>query len=270
MIILIFFSKQIYYAELDPGTKTIHYYICKFWQEVKKELLVSFSQNYEDIALYHLLSKVKSPIRYIDVGANHPIIDSVTRLFYLRGGFGINIEPQPRYLALLEIDRPKDINIGIGIGSKEDSLILYGNGECATFDSTSKFVDTNIKTEVKVETLDSVIKRHNISPIHFLKIDCEGWERDCILGANLKKNRPWLICIESTLPCTNEECFDKWESLLLDANYVFVGKIGINRFYAASEYTESIEFFLNKRELDNKYFVVKNSDIISLIKEEFL
>ena len=41
---------------------------------------VSFAQNYEDIVLKRVLEGVVGGF-YIDVGANHPIIDSVTKYF---------------------------------------------------------------------------------------------------------------------------------------------------------------------------------------------
>lgn len=265
-----FKNVQFYFAELDRNIMRVQYYFCNLALEMKRELLVSFSQDYEDIALYHLLSKVREPIRYIDIGANHPIIDSVTRFFYLRDGRGINIEPQVRYLELLKDDRCNDINVGVGIGSKNEILTLYGRGGLATFDYDSALVDIKIKSEVKVVTLDYIIKKYKMSLIHFLKIDCEGWERECILGANLKKNRPWIICIESTLPCTSEACHEKWEYLLLDCNYIFIGQIGVNRFYSAKEYLNELNVFLGKSELENKYFVVKNNDVINIRKKVIL
>lgn len=50
------------------------------------DILLSFSQECEDIILHHMLRDVKEPIRWIDVGANDPIDISVTKFFSLRGG----------------------------------------------------------------------------------------------------------------------------------------------------------------------------------------
>jgi hypothetical protein len=53
---------------------------------------------------------------YIDVGSQHPDIDSVTRAFYDRGWRGVNIEPVPAYIELLRAARPRDVNLGIALG----------------------------------------------------------------------------------------------------------------------------------------------------------
>ena len=73
-------------------------------------MLISYAQNFEDIMLWRALSQVKNGT-YIDVGANDPIIDSVTKVFYDNGWSGINIEPvKENWEKLLEA-RPRDVNI---------------------------------------------------------------------------------------------------------------------------------------------------------------
>lgn len=51
------------------------------------EYLLSFSheKTMEDIILYHVL-KPETNIFWIDVGANDPVFDSVTKFFSVRGG----------------------------------------------------------------------------------------------------------------------------------------------------------------------------------------
>ncbi len=54
---------------------------------------------------------------YIDVGAQDPTIDSVTRAFYERGWRGINIEPNEEFFRKLEQDRPHDTNLCTAVGN---------------------------------------------------------------------------------------------------------------------------------------------------------
>ena len=54
--------------------------------------IVSHAQNFEDVILNRALEDVESGF-YIDIGANDPDIDSVTRYFYEKGWSGIKIEP---------------------------------------------------------------------------------------------------------------------------------------------------------------------------------
>jgi hypothetical protein len=53
---------------------------------------ISYAQNYEDVMLWRALKHVQHGF-YIDVGANDPTDDSVTKAFYVRGWRGINVEP---------------------------------------------------------------------------------------------------------------------------------------------------------------------------------
>lgn len=56
-----------------------------------KEIL-SYSQigDDEDIILYRLLGKINEPIHWVDVGANEPVINSVTKFFSNRGRLSEN------------------------------------------------------------------------------------------------------------------------------------------------------------------------------------
>jgi hypothetical protein len=44
----------------------------------------SYAQNFEDLMLYRALGKVERGF-YIDIGAQHPEIDSVSKAFFDRG-----------------------------------------------------------------------------------------------------------------------------------------------------------------------------------------
>ena len=45
---------------------------------------------------------------YIDIGAQHPEIDSVSKAFFDRGWQGVHVEPVPHYANLLREARPGD------------------------------------------------------------------------------------------------------------------------------------------------------------------
>ena len=85
---------------------------------------ISYAQNLEDVVLYRALKHVERGF-YIDVGAWHPTIDSVTRAFYDRGWRGINVEPNPEYFQLLREERPKDINLNAAVGTYKGKVVFY-------------------------------------------------------------------------------------------------------------------------------------------------
>ena len=85
---------------------------------------LSYAQNLEDILLNRVFDN-RSHGFYIDIGANDPIEDSVTKLFYERGWHGINVEPLPSVFEVLSADRPRDINLPVGLSNGEGTLTFY-------------------------------------------------------------------------------------------------------------------------------------------------
>ncbi len=217
------------------------------------ETVYSFSQEYEDVILYHLLRDVKEPIRYIDVGANDPIYLSVTKFFSLRGGSGINIEPQHELIEKLNKDRPNDINLEVGVSDKPGTLKLYGTGTGASFDS--EITRERNSREVPIVILADVCNQYvaQQTAIHFLKIDVEGFEKQCLEGMDFKNYRPWIVCMESTKPGTDIPAWEPWENILLSQGYEFLGMNGINRYYVAKETKSRINEFRNVDQLQDMY-----------------
>src|SRR5215470_12416094 len=64
------------------------------YREPDSMSFISYAQNYEDVMLWRALKHIDQGF-YIDVGANDPDIDSVTKAFYERGWRGINVERRP-------------------------------------------------------------------------------------------------------------------------------------------------------------------------------
>ena len=220
---------------------------------------VSFAQNYEDIVLKRVLEGVVGGF-YIDVGASHPIIDSVTKYFYEIGWSGINVEPHREMYELLQNDRPRDVNLKVALGgqsSKIEFLETFDNGGLSTGDAQNiskiEKESTNFrKTEVEVRRLEDVCAQYAKEEIHFLKIDVEGMEKEVLLGANYSRYRPWVVVVEAVEPNTTIPTYFEWEKILLDNEYVFVYFDGLNRFYLAKEVNHlAYRFDSPPNELDN-------------------
>src|ERR1700757_1387281 len=78
----------------------------------------SFAGNGEDLLIagwFRHYGCDLSRIRYVDIGANHPISLSNTFLLYEAGACGVLIEPDPKNAALLRAKRPRDIVINAGV-----------------------------------------------------------------------------------------------------------------------------------------------------------
>ena len=207
-------------------------------------MIISYAQNFEDVMLWRALKHVDCGF-YIDVGANDPTIDSVTKLFYEHGWHGINIEPLRLHIAELERDRPRDINLCLAVGAAAAELDLW---ECDVRGWAT--ADENVVQEhrakghvgsyskVTMLPLSAVCHEHALKDIHFLKIDVEGFERDVLEGMDFVRFRPWIVVVEATRPHSTEEVHAQWESLLVDCKYRFVYGDGLNRFYLSNEHTD--------------------------------
>ena len=100
---------------------------------------LSFSQQGEDIVLYHLLHdamKIANPT-YLDIGAGDPVESSNTYLLHWNGGHGVLVEPNPAHQARLHKLRPHDVivqaGVGVGGAGEADYYVMRGDPALNTF-----------------------------------------------------------------------------------------------------------------------------------------
>ena len=236
--------------------------------------MISYSQNYEDVILQRVLQNVTDGF-YIDVGAAHPVFDSVTCYFYNSGWSGINIEPLKKNFDMLQSMRTRDINLCLAVTDIEGDSMFFESEivgwstllpEIAEKHSTLANVPYEV-IHVTTSTLNQICRSHvNKREIHFLKIDVEGAEKRVLLGFDLTKYRPWVIVIEATLPNSKIEVFGDWEFLVTSKNYKHVYSDGLNRFYLADEHSYLEKFFdYPPNVFDN--FIQHNSEEVRLLEE---
>jgi len=205
--------------------------------------LVSYARNFEDVMLWRALKNVREGC-YVDVGAQHPIVDSVSRFFYEQGWRGVHIEPVPEYAELLRQDRPDETVMEIALGVSNAQLTLNVFPEAEWSASVAAHADSHAgeqrlqarAMQVPCTTLASALSFMAGREIHWLKIDVEGMEGDVLQGWNSQALRPWIILVKSTLSTSHNPSHTTWEPLLEQANYRFVYFDGLNRFYVATEH----------------------------------
>jgi FkbM family methyltransferase len=209
---------------------------------------ISYAQNFEDVMLWRALKNIENGF-YIDVGANDPAVDSVTKYFYDHGWHGVNVEPLKQHYDALQVERPRDINLNCAAGRSSGEIDIF---ECdvrgwATADQRVR--DRHVQEghdgvchRVPLRTLSDICDEYVTGEIHFLKIDVEGFEKEVITGADLRKFRPWIMIVEATKPNSMEEVYEEWDGLLTGAGYLFAYADGLNRFYVAVEHSELIQF----------------------------
>ncbi len=208
---------------------------------------VSYAQNGEDVVLARALCPDEHAGFYVDIGAGHPVFDSVTKAFSDRGWRGVNVEPLAEEHRLLAEARPLDINLNVAVGAVGGVAKLYegppeNRGASTTLPELAEGYravgQEFIAREVRVRTLAHIADEHISGTVDFLKVDVEGMEREVLEGADWEWFRPRVVVLEATVPNTTELSYESWEPLLLAASYGFVLFDGLNRFYVRDEEPE--------------------------------
>ena len=205
--------------------------------------MFSFAQNAEDVVLRRAFRDLEQGF-YIDIGAGHPLEDSVTHYFYERGWNGINVEPDASLHAELTAARPRDINLCVAVGTSQGEVTYYPTGTRG-----HGTVDAKLAAErapgpdprsVPNIALSEIFEEHAANqPVHFLKIDVEGAEQDVLASGNFDRHRPYVVVVEAT-DADGRPTQAEWEPLLLQAGYQFALFDGLNRFYCCNEQAESL------------------------------
>jgi FkbM family methyltransferase len=207
-------------------------------------LFVSNAQNAEDVVLWRALGHLATG-RYVEVGANDPTRDSISRAFYDHGWHGLEIEPLPAFAEEFRRQRPRDVVVQVAITAETvDSVRLHvidGTGLSTLDASISERHAAQgwnpHQVDVPARRLGDVLAEHGYEQdVQFAVIDVEGAERTVLESVDLTTWRPWVLVIEATSPLTTKSTFDQWEDLLTGADYQFCLFDGLSRFYVAGEH----------------------------------
>ena len=216
--------------------------------------ITSYAQNFEDVMLARAFPGAGG--FYVDVGANDPDIDNVTRHFYERGWSGINIEPLSANSVELRNKRPRDVNLEVAVGEEEGTITFYEIGKWHGYSTTDAALAAQhrkdglkvVEHKVPVRKLAAVLDEHAAGRvIDFLKIDVEGTELSVLRGADLRRHRPKIIVLESKMPVTLNmvdrvdevpDRVEEYADFLAPLGYHFVYHDGLNAFFLAEEHRD--------------------------------
>ncbi len=202
--------------------------------------MISYAQNYEDVVLDRVFHDQPTGF-YVDIGANHPEHDSVTKHFSDRGWRGVNVEPG-RYYPDLVSQRPRDTNLNIAVSDAAGPVTFY-EGASPGLAGLVPDVPENLRLLVGERTartvpalpLHQVLSQYAPGTIDFLSIDVEGHEHVVLASNDWTRHRPRVVIVEATRPGTSTPCHEEWEDILLMADYHFAYFDGLNRFYVRGE-----------------------------------
>jgi FkbM family methyltransferase len=213
--------------------------------------MLTYAQNFEDVMLARLFQR-QSQGFYVDIGAWHPSLHSVTRHFYDLGWSGINVEPIRQQYNLFVAERPRDQNMNVAVSDTAGRMMFH---ECKDLSSLStanpdqaKALEqaghTLVSYEVDVVTLRDIALACGGRTVDFLKVDVEGLEGSILTGGDWRAFRPRVLVIEATIPALSISDWDDvasisnwqgWEPLLLERGYILALYDGLSRFYVRGE-----------------------------------
>ena len=179
-------------------------------QTVREFGRVSYSEQGEDIALYHAVHDLLGIDRptFMDLGAAHPVRSNNTFLLYESGSSGLLVEPNPMYVAMLRRERPKDRVLAAGIGVTDaveaDYYEIKENPLLNTFSPEQVAVLQKGRAESVVArvsrmpliNINRAIADHLGKAPDLLSTDIEGLDADIIRSLDLTRFRPGVICCE--------------------------------------------------------------------------
>lgn len=208
---------------------------------------VSYAQNFEDILLWRALHGVE-PKTYLDIGAQDPVIDSVSLAFYQAGWRGTHVEPTPTYAEKLRLARPDETVIEAAISQSPGLLELHEFPDTGLSTGLSAIADKHVGQGYATRTilvptlrLDELLERTGEVP--WMKIDVEGMEADVLASWGESTVRPWVLIIEATVPNTQEPSDHEWRDMVLSRGYREAHFDGLSRYFVHEVHCDLVDRF---------------------------
>lgn len=198
---------------------------------------ISYAQNFEDVRLWRAFSDIAAG-RYLDIGTQDPVQDSVSLAFYERGWRGVHVEPTSTYAAAIRAARPDETVIEAAVSADPGPMRLFEipatgltTGIAAIAERHAKSGWTYSEITVPTVTLAGLFDHMGPDLIHWLKIDVEGMEGSVLESWGDHPARPAALVIEATAPTTQQPTDAEWRAMVLDRGYEEVLFDGLSRYF---------------------------------------
>lgn len=203
----------------------------------------SYSQCGEDLIIRHIFDALRIPApTYLDIGAHHPSLINNTRIFYENGSHGVNVEPDPSLIEAFQKQRPRDINLNIGIAEKKGELPFYimSTRTLNTFSeeqAKSAEHEGKIKIEqvvnIPVLNVNDVIRNNFQESPDLISLDVEGLDLAILRSLDFSLYRPKVICVETITFSENRQGKKITEiaKLMNDNGYLAYADTNVNTLF---------------------------------------
>ena len=169
----------------------------KFWPVMvsRKILYVNFCGYHEPFLEKFIIKNVQEGSNCIDAGAQVGNISAILSKKIKKNGFVFSFEPDNENFEILK----KNINLNKLINVKAYNCALGNKSGSAFFEKkTNTGLSQNIEKigkEIKVETIDNIVKKKNLNNLKFIKIDVDGPDLNVLRGAltTIKRFKPIIV-----------------------------------------------------------------------------
>jgi len=203
----------------------------------------TYSQCGEDLFLKQYLDayffrKNSNPfnMKYLEIGANHPVCTSSTWLLHNHyGTTGILVEPIPKLAEQLRIYRVSDevVEAAVIPGKNSSNVTFYVGNQNEVSSVDKNFTDRWCENqEIIVPTININDLLHKLSDAEYilLFIDIEGLDIQVLEEIQFDKVRPFIIQIEPSDWYNNDGSYRIYE-FMLSKNYKLICKNIVNMMF---------------------------------------
>ena len=162
------------------------------WKKTKGTFLRSGNLTEMDSiqSFYELIPKDQN-VNIVDIGAQSGLYSLLSKhlpmcTFYSFEPFKETYDILLKNIKINDIKNIKTFNIAVSKETESHKLTVckHNNGFHTMSNQPIRFSNDNAYTvDVQTDTLDNLFFENNI-PVHFIKIDTEGWEYNILLGAH--------------------------------------------------------------------------------------
>jgi FkbM family methyltransferase len=219
------------------------------------QLPEQFAQAGEDLIVLSLLYRLNylstashkssfslENVRYLEIGANHPVGTSSTYLLYKKGARGVLVEPNPDLVEMLKEFRRGDQVFGVACVDDDADFVDLHTSEASELSSmiiaspmrwSSQF---KITGSIRVPALNINELAQKFWNMHseglntYLSIDCEGMDLRILTTLNLELYPFDIIQVEPGEPLTPKN-LEHMERSLRDRGYALMALTEVNAFF---------------------------------------
>jgi len=182
---------------------------------------------------------------FIEAGGSDPHDQSNTALLESKGWTGLVVEPNPEFNQKYREYRPNTIveNYALVDFNWDKDFILadcsrYMTGGVLNIHGSS---DWNPQ-EYPATTLDRLLKKHNITEVHFFSLDVEGYETQVLNGINFSETLFHILVVENHASLEGINPNSVFES-----DFAFLETFGFEKKLTIGQH----EFYVNQK---SKYY----------------